>query len=236
MTTLSTTNPPSSVSDQLVSPLLIQPHVNPNEKIDHYDCGHLTIFHGNMYSGKTSKLLTELARHADCGLKVLFINHADDDRKGDGKCSTHNSQYTHLSPKIIAVKSAKLLDVDVSSYDVIGIDEGQFFVDLISAADFWVVKEKKIVYCAGLDGDFLRRPIGHLLDLIPKADHCEKLTAKCRRCLDHRSHCHVRSKIVDAPFTARIVEGSEQKVIGGQDMYIPLCRAHYELHIAKMSH
>ncbi len=41
--------------------------------------------------------------------------------------------------------------------DVIGIDEGQFFTDIVEAAE-QMSSEGKIVIVAGLDGTFERKP------------------------------------------------------------------------------
>jgi len=35
--------------------------------------------------------------------------------------------------------------------------------------------------------------------------------------------------IIKAPFTKRLVQSNEQKLIGGKNEYVPVCRYHYNL-------
>ena len=182
-----------------------------------------------MYSGKSTTLMRELTTYADLGLKVIYINHSDDNREsyGDSNFSTHNSQYTHISPKIRAVKTSSLGSVCdlVSEYQVIGIDETQFFTDLKEMVSNWVTQKHKMVLCAGLDGDAFRNPFGQTLELIPLANYVTKLNAKCHQHLNDRTGF---AGIVDAPFTVRLSKSKEQKLVGGADLYVPACRQHYD--------
>ncbi|KAG4990185.1 hypothetical protein JHK87_023642 [Glycine soja] len=116
--------------------------------------------------------------------------------------------------------------------DVIGIDEAQFFDDLyefcLQAADH----DGKTVIVAGLDvgyGWILhyrvhaegvstftgRRSFGSVLDIIPLADSVTKLTARCEICGKR------------ACFTLRKTQDKQIELIGGVDVYMPVCRQHY---------
>jgi thymidine kinase len=98
------------------------------------------------------------------------------------------------------------------SFDVLGIDEGQFFVDIVPFAEN-MANRGKIVVIAALDGTFQRKPFGTILDLIPLAEKVTKLSAICMLC----------SK--DASFSKRIGEEKQLQVIGGADKYLALCRS-----------
>ncbi len=98
--------------------------------------------------------------------------------------------------------------------NIILIDEGQFFTDLMEVL-YLVNTLNKHVFIFGLDGDFKRNRFGQILDLIPHCDTVEKLTAVCNEC----------SKT--AIFSHRTNESSEQMLIGSQDVYQPLCRVCY---------
>ena len=63
-------------------------------------------------------------------------------------------------------------------FDVIGIDEGQFFGDLVSFCET-AANAGKIVIVAGLDGDFKAEPFGTICDLVPLAEKVDKLCAVC---------------------------------------------------------
>ncbi|CAK9133378.1 unnamed protein product [Ilex paraguariensis] len=68
------------------------------------------------------------------------------------------------------------------SLDAIGIDEAQFFEDLYNFCYKAVDQDGKTVIVAGLDGDYLRRSFGSVLDIIPLANTITKLTAQCELC------------------------------------------------------
>lgn len=60
-----------------------------------------------------------------------------------------------------------------------------------------------------------RRSFGSVLDIIPLADSVTKLTARCELCGKR------------AFFTLRKVEEKKVELIGGADVYMPVCRQHY---------
>lgn len=99
--------------------------------------------------------------------------------------------------------------------DVIAIDEAQFFEDLYDFCSTIADRDGKIVIVAGLDGDYLRRSFGSVLDVIPLADTVTKLTARCELCGGK------------AFFTLRKTQETRTELIGGADIYMPVCRQHY---------
>lgn len=189
--------------------------------------GSLLLCMGPMFSGKTTNLARELSRYADIGLKVLCIGHNRDVRN-ESTLSTHSLGGVSLSPRIITVKTDALSTVNFNEFDVIGVDEGQFFGlgearfenDLYKTVSLWL-KENKIVVISGLDGDSFRRPFGHLLDLIPLSDEVRMFTAHCLKCIES-------GQVTPARFTYRMTAEVGLVVIGGQDKFMPLCRRHYE--------
>lgn len=190
--------------------------------------GYLEVCVGPMFSGKTSRLLSQLSKLADTGYNVLLINHAIDDRS-ISVVSTHSSQFKKVSPKIDAVKVGCLEDADISQYEVIGIDEGQFFTDLCKVVD-WVDQDNKMVFISSLDGDSQRKPFGKVLQLVTYADKFEKICAKCHHCTDLHKKSHEKMMyrlVVDSPFTARTNAATEQIHVGGSESYVSLCRYHY---------
>ena len=227
----------SDSSDQMNG----NPHYIDSRGMSHakkFDVGNLeAIFFGPMFSGKTSKLLHRLTTCADVGLNVLYINHADDNRgteKQDSHVTTHNSQFNGTSDKIRKIKSSSLNNLDVSNYDVIGVDEGQFFPDIVEAVRKWILKYKKHVFIASLDGDANIQTFGRVHELIclcsPKGLY--KLEAKCMNCLDQGME-ERQLHFVPAGFSFRKEkkeDGSDQKDVGGVDKYMALClKCHQEL-------
>lgn len=96
-------------------------------------------------------------------------------------------------------------------FDVIGIDEGQFFSDLVSFAET-AANSQKIVIISALQGTFVRGKWQNITELIPLCEKVKKLSAICKLCK------------VNASFTFRTASGNCQRTIGGADMYMPLCR------------
>lgn len=201
-----------------------------------FDVGNLeAIFFGPMFSGKTTKMLHRLTTCADVGLNVLYINHSDDERetdKQDSHVTTHNSQFNGTSSKISKKKISALVDLNVSAYDVIGVDEGQFFPDIVEAVRKWVIKYKKHVFIASLDGDANIQPFGHVHELIclcsPKGLY--KLESKCMNCLS-RGVDERQLHFVPAGYSfKKNGDSDQQKEIGGVDKYMALClKCHQEL-------
>jgi len=165
-----------------------------------------------MYSGKSTELMRRCMRYKAVGQKIVFINHSNDIR-------TDDSIKTHEDVKYTAFKFHKLLDfanTDWEQYDVIGIDEAQFFPDLLEFVNY-AEKFNKIIIVSGLDGDYRRKPIGQVLNLIPLCDTVDKLTAM---------------DMVDCDgtpglFTKRIINDDSQILVGGKDKYIAVSRKNY---------
>ena len=206
-------------------------HINLSKKKDNsFDIGSLRmIIFGQMFSGKTTKLITELTTCADIGLRTLYINHSDDCRKTkkfDNFLTSHSSQFDKLSSEISAIKIKSLKNMDVSAYDVIGIDEAQFFEDLIENVRKWVLEDKKHIFIASLDGDCFIKPFGNASELIClcQSNCLIKLSAYCINCFQKKN------LLVSAGYTSRLTDSKNQKEIGGSEKYIPLClKCHREI-------
>lgn len=167
---------------------------------------------GCMYSGKSSSLLHKLHRYKSIGKHVFFINSIIDNRNFD----THNTQ----DMKIKVHKTDTLKNVSIpSNINVIGIDEAQFFPDLVWFVENCLKIHGMIIIVAGLDGDYKQEKFGDILSLIPKADKYEKLYAFCTLCKNGTR----------APFTKRIINTgttSPQILVGSNNEYIAVCRHH----------
>jgi thymidine kinase len=174
--------------------------------------GYLALYLGCMYAGKTSKLISIYEKNKTAGISTCVINYIEDKRYHDNKMSTHDRKMISCLPvqKIYDVfeKDASLLE----KTDAFIINEGQFFSDLYDVVKLLVNDHGKKVYVCGLDGDYRMKKFGQMLDLIPIADHVEKLHAVCALCK------------APASFTKRLTNETAQKVIGS-DNYIPVCRA-----------
>jgi thymidine kinase len=191
------------------------------DKQNCYNCGYLEIFTGPMYSGKTSKILDIYKQCIYCNINVMVINHSLDNRYDNEMLSTHDKNmipcYKLDKLSILFDKSndnQKLLTINAyKNARVILINESQFFSDLEENIKN-MLKDKKQVYIAGLDGDFEQKKFGQILDLIPLCDKFTKFTSLCAMCKDG----------TQAIFSKRLTNEKEQTIIGS-DNYIPVCRS-----------
>jgi thymidine kinase len=203
--------------------------------------GYLELILGPMFSGKSSRLVEIYKQCNFCNIPVAVINHSIDKRYDDTLLSTHDKvmipciqtnklrdiwyydeglQGSEKNGNIIdnQVVLNRLDDsVKLVAADVIIINEGQFFEDLLPAINHMLQHNKKI-YVGGLDGDFERKKFGQILDLIPLCDKVTKMTSLCGICKNGTAGI----------FSKRISLEKEQTVVGS-DNYIPVCRSCYSL-------
>ncbi|NWW92233.1 KITH protein, partial [Rhynochetos jubatus] len=97
---------------------------------------------------------------------------------------------------------------------VVGVDEGQFFPDIVEFCE-GLANAGKTVIVAALDGTFQRKAFGSILNLVPLAESVVKLNAVCMECYR------------EASYTKRLGAEREVEVIGGADKYHSVCRACY---------
>lgn len=163
-----------------------------------------------MYSGKTSLLLSRQRRYEIGGKKCLIIKYSLDTRYDDKMLVTHNQN----KKEALSVNLLSHVDNLINNYNVILIDEIQFYKDASFMCDRWA-NQGKIVEGYGLNGDYRRKPFEQISELIPLADNITHLTA-----IDKHTG-------KDAPFTFRLGKEIEQEVIGGEDLYEALSRDTY---------
>jgi thymidine kinase len=194
--------------------------------------GSLTVIFGPMFSGKTTRLIQELTRFMDVtnkshNTKCLLINHIFDTRNEAIGISSHGSSFKGISDLIDITKTSNIDSVDVDSYDVIGVDEAQFFENL-EIVYKWICSDK-IVIISGLIADAFMKPFGKINTLITSADNIIQCHAICSECIKNRGKIITPDALagMKAPFTFRIVSSNEQISIGASDKYIPVCRYHY---------
>ena len=178
----------------------------------------LQVILGCMFSGKTTEMLRVIRRHRALNQRVMIINYSLDTRYST---TEEHRMLTHDREGEIAIPLDNLEPsqvTNISEYqesDVIAINEGQFFPNLVQFCQ-QALKDNKKIIVGGLDGDYRQRPFGEILNLIPIADTVTRLNAFCVVCRDG----------TPAYFTKRIVESTDQLLIGGSESYQPVCREH----------
>lgn len=191
--------------------------------------GEIHLLMGAMKSEKTTTLIYRLTMKCRTGYRTAFINSIKDKREtvgGDGvNFSSHNPSLTSIPEEIDCYRVDKLTDVDVSKYDVIGVDEGQFFSDLYETVMYWVegLTQGKYVIVSGLDSSYERTTIGQMPLLMEKADTYQKLAGQCMRCIRRLRAAGITAPVnCPAIFTARLT--SETDLISISGIYESVCR------------
>lgn len=178
--------------------------------------GEIHVIVGPMFAGKTSTLLRRVRDESVNGRRVAIIKSDKDTRYGIESIVTHDGEKFPCWPLSDLSSFKQKIGLDVyDKLEVIGIDEAQFFGDLYDFCSKVADYDGKTVIVAGLDGDYLRRKFGSVLDIIPIADSVTKLTAHCELCGKR------------ALFTLRKTEEKKTELIAGGDVYMPVCRRHY---------
>lgn len=176
--------------------------------------GKLDLIIGPMFSGKSSEIIKRIRNFKMSNKKYIVIKPSIDNRYDLNKIISHDND----SETCVMVNDITLVtDEQIENYDIIIIDEGQFFENLKDKVLYWVEKLNKYIIIGGLDGDFLRNPIGDIIKLIPYADDYVKLKAMCTHCTDGTK----------AIFSHKLKNKSEIIEIGEYNLYVPLCRKHY---------
>ena len=177
--------------------------------------GHLTLLIGCMFAQKTTELIRRIRRYKAIGYNVLVVNYSGDTRYGTNKIISHD---TESNDAICVTRLAEVgTQVASGTYQVLIIDEGQFYSDLYPCVKIWADTLPIHIVVTGLDGDSDRRPFGDILKLIPLAEEVERLSALCSVCKDGTL----------AHFSKALILKEEQVSIGGANCYVPVCRKHY---------
>jgi thymidine kinase len=102
---------------------------------------------GPMFAGKSTELLRRVNRLEISGKKCLSVKFAGDSRYSNNSISTHDLI------KRMAVSCNKLEELGDMwmDFDVIGIDEGQFFEDLVEFCQH-AANKGKIIVTSALNG------------------------------------------------------------------------------------
>lgn len=164
--------------------------------------GRIELVLGPMFAGKTTEMLRRVDRAELAHRRCCVMKYSKDTRYSQDKVSTHDLKMR------TAIPCSQLLPyIQICrQFEVIGVDEGQFFPDVVEFAEE-LANAGKTVIVAGLDGDFRRKPFGRVLDLISSCESLTKLSAVCTE------------TGAEASFTQRTTDLQDIEVIGGAEMY-----------------
>jgi len=178
------------------------------------DIGGINIIFGPMFSGKSSELLKIIKKYDILGKKQFVINNKIDIRYGENKIISHDKKEyeCHGCSELVPL----FTNPTFINSDIIIIDEAHFFDDLEEFVKKSCDIYHKIIYIAGLNGDYKREQIGQINNLCTQVDTITKLNALCIKCKDG----------TPGIFSKRIVN-DDNKILVGSEEYMAVCRKHY---------
>jgi thymidine kinase len=170
--------------------------------------GWIEVICGSMFSGKTEELIRRLKRAKIANLKVEIYKPALDLRYDERNIVSHDENAIPSIP----VDNSQTILLLANEADVIGIDESQFFDDLLPQVCDQLALRGTRVIVAGLDMDYRAEPFGQMPNLLAKADYITKLHAICVKCGNIASYSYRKTK------------DAKQVFLGEKDVYEPRCR------------
>ena len=173
--------------------------------------GWVEVICGSMFSGKTEELIRRLKRAKIAKQKVEIFKPAIDTRYDEKDVVSHDANSILSTP----VDSSSQILLMANDFDVVGIDEAQFFDDELASVCNILANNGIRVIVAGLDMDYLGKPFGPIPSLLATAEYVTKVHAICPHCGDLANYSH------------RMVDQDGQVMLGETDVYEPLCRKHF---------
>ncbi len=187
--------------------------------------GWLEVICGPMFSGKSEEMIRRLRRAEIAGQKVVIFKPRIDDRFDATDVVSHAGIRMRGVPVAsvaeLVARAQGGLRAEVG-FEVVGIDEVQFFEPAIVAAALELADGGARVVAAGLDQDFRRLPFGPIPELLSHAEFVDKLQAVCHRC---GGTATTTQRLVDglpAPYSGETV------VVGAAEQYEARCRDCHE--------
>jgi thymidine kinase len=173
--------------------------------------GWIEVICGSMFSGKTEELIRRLRRAQIARQRVEIFKPVIDIRYDEEQVISHDETSIHSTP----VYSAAQILLYANDFDVVGVDEAQFFDDQLSDVCNHLANSGVRVIVAGLDMDYTGKPFGPIPALLASAEYVDKLHAICVKCGNLAQYSH------------RVVGQGGQILVGEKDKYEPLCRSCY---------
>ena len=182
--------------------------------------GWIEVVCGSMFSGKSEELIRRVRRAQYAKRQIVVFKPEIDNRYSKEEVVSHNGTTVIAYP---VPSSAHIEKFVTDAYDVIAIDEAQFFDDGIVEVVMELADQGFQVIIAGLDQDFRGEPFGPMPLLMAVAEHVTKLHAVCTVCGSSASR------------TQRLINGTPAGyddpviLVGAAEAYEARCREHHEV-------
>ncbi len=178
--------------------------------------------YSTMNAGKSIELIKVAYNYEERGQRVMTLLPAIDDRYGVGVITSRIGiqREAMLVKDDTNILELFLAEKEKGNIDCVLIDECQFLrkhhvEELIEIVDTFNVP----VMAYGLKNDFRNQLFEGSYYMLIYADKIEEIKTIC--------WCGRKATMVARVVDGKIVKQGEQIVIGGNDMYVSLCRKHY---------
>ena len=178
--------------------------------------------YSTMNAGKSIELIKVAYNYEERGQRVMTLLPAIDDRYGVGVITSRIGiqREAMLVKDDTNILELFLAEKEKGEIDCVLIDECQFLrkhhvEELIEIVDTFNVP----VMAYGLKNDFRNQLFEGSYYMLIYADKIEEIKTIC--------WCGRKATMVARVVDGKIVKQGEQIVIGGNDMYVSLCRKHY---------
>jgi thymidine kinase len=182
--------------------------------------GWVELICGSMFSGKSEELIRRIRRAQFAKQKIAVFKPKLDNRYSEEAVVSHNGTTVIALP---IGHSDEMKEYITDEFDIIAIDEAQFFdMEIVDHVQKLADHGFRVIV-AGLDQDFRGEPFGPMPLLLSIAEQVTKLQAVCTVCGSPASR------------TQRLIDGkpagSDDPIIlvGASEAYEPRCRHHHEV-------
>ncbi|GKV66297.1 MULTISPECIES: thymidine kinase [Sporosarcina] len=182
--------------------------------------GWMEVICGSMFSGKSEELIRRIRRAEFAKQKIAVFKPEIDDRYSEEAVVSHDGTSMIANP---ISKAREIPNLVTDDFDVVAIDEAQFFDEEIVEVAIGLANRGFRVIIAGLDQDFRGEPFGPMPRLMAVAELVTKLQAVCTVCGSPSSR------------TQRLIDGRPASsddpivLVGASEAYEPRCRQHHEV-------
>ena len=187
-----------------------------------YVMAQLYFRYSTMNAGKSIDLIKVAYNYEERGQTVLALVPAVDDRYGRGVITSRIGVQREAT---IVRDDTNILELFMKEnerkhIDCVLVDESQFLrkhhiEELVEIVDSFNTP----VLCYGLKNDFRNELFEGSYYLLVYADKIEEIKTIC--------WCGRKATMVARVVDGKIVKSGDQIVVGGNDMYVSLCRKHY---------
>ncbi|WP_054839954.1 thymidine kinase [Thermococcus sp. JCM 11816] len=187
--------------------------------------GFLEVITGPMFAGKTTELIKRVERQIFAKRKAALFKPAIDNRYSEREVVAHNGlRYeAFVVPTTEEGGVERIKEITLNEgYEVIGIDEVQFFPMSVVEALNELADQGIYVIASGLNLDFKGDPFPVTKELLVRADNIVYLTAVCTVCGKPATRSQ---RLIDgkpAPRNSPVI-----LVGGGRESYEARCREHH---------